>query len=42
MMFRETVTVYCKNHTEQTNVICGRIVSMLNQVVLVETLGFKG
>jgi translation initiation factor IF-1 len=24
MLFRETVTVYCENHTEHTNTVCGQ------------------
>jgi hypothetical protein len=24
MLFRETVAVYCKNHTEHTNTLCGQ------------------
>jgi hypothetical protein len=24
MLFRETVAVYCENHTEQTNALCGQ------------------
>jgi hypothetical protein len=24
MLFRETVTVYCENHTEHTNALCGQ------------------
>jgi hypothetical protein len=24
MLFRETVTVYCENHTEHTNTLCGQ------------------
>jgi hypothetical protein len=24
MMFRETVAVYCENHTQHTNTLCGQ------------------
>jgi hypothetical protein len=24
MLFRETVAVYCDNHTEHTNILCGQ------------------
>jgi hypothetical protein len=24
MLFRETVAVYCENHTEHTNTLCGQ------------------
>jgi hypothetical protein len=24
MLFRETVAVYCENHTEHTNTLCGK------------------
>jgi hypothetical protein len=24
MLFAETVAVYCKNHTEHTNTVCGQ------------------
>jgi translation initiation factor IF-1 len=27
MLFRETVAVYCENHTENTNTLCGQIYS---------------
>jgi hypothetical protein len=35
MLFRETVAVYCENHTEHTNILCGQNAecSMLKQVV---------
>jgi hypothetical protein len=36
MLFRETVAVYCENHTEHTNTLCGQnaeFYSVLNQVV---------
>jgi hypothetical protein len=32
MLFRETVAVYCENHTEHINTLCGQnAVLMLNQ-----------
>jgi hypothetical protein len=29
MLFRETVAVYCENHTEHTNTLCGQSVGFL-------------
>jgi hypothetical protein len=29
MLFRETVAVYCENHTEHTNTLCGQIATQL-------------
>jgi hypothetical protein len=39
IMFRETVAVYCENHTEHTNDCAGRMQSftMLKQMVLIVT-----
>jgi hypothetical protein len=37
MLFRETVTVYCENHTEHA----GRRVFMLKQVVHIVTIGLE-
>jgi hypothetical protein len=28
MLFRETVAVYCENHTEHTNTLCGQNAEM--------------
>jgi hypothetical protein len=28
MLFRETVAVYCENHTEHINTLCGRNVQL--------------
>jgi hypothetical protein len=28
MLFRETVAVYCENHTEHTDTFCGQIVEI--------------
>jgi hypothetical protein len=25
MLFRETIAVYCENHTEHTNTLCGKV-----------------
>jgi hypothetical protein len=35
MLFREAVAVYCENHTEHTNTLCGQNAEllMLKQVV---------
>jgi hypothetical protein len=30
MLFRETVAVYCENHTEHTNTLCGQNAEFLN------------
>jgi hypothetical protein len=30
MLFRETVAVYCENHTEHTNTLCGQNVQFCN------------
>jgi hypothetical protein len=30
MLFRETVAVYCKNHTEHTNTLCGQNAEFCN------------
>jgi hypothetical protein len=30
ILFRETVTVYCENHTEHTNTLCGQNVEFFN------------
>jgi hypothetical protein len=37
MLFGETVAVYCENHTEHTDTLCGQSVSVLKQVVRVVT-----
>jgi hypothetical protein len=29
MLFRETVAVYCENHTEHTNTLCGQNAELL-------------
>jgi hypothetical protein len=29
MLFRETVAVYCENHTEHTNTLCGQTKQIL-------------
>jgi hypothetical protein len=29
MLFRETVAVYCENHTEHTNTLCGQNINFL-------------
>jgi hypothetical protein len=40
MLFRETVAVYCENHTEHTNTLCGQNAEfMLKQVVDILTTG---
>jgi hypothetical protein len=41
MLFRETVAVYCENHTEHINTLCGHNAEflMLNQVVHIVTTG---
>jgi hypothetical protein len=44
MLFRETVAVYCENHTEHTNTLCGvecRVFVMLKQVVHIVTTGVQ-
>jgi hypothetical protein len=30
MLFRETVAVYCENHTEHINALCGQNTELLN------------
>jgi hypothetical protein len=30
MLFREPVAVYCENHTEHTDTLCGKIVKLFN------------
>jgi hypothetical protein len=30
MLFRETVAVYCENHTEHTDALCGQNAEFLN------------
>jgi hypothetical protein len=30
MLFRETVAVYCENHTEHTNTLCGQNAEFCN------------
>jgi hypothetical protein len=30
MLFRETVAVYCENHTEHTNTLCGQNAEILD------------
>jgi hypothetical protein len=30
MLFRETVAVYCENHTEHTDILCGQSEESLN------------
>jgi hypothetical protein len=30
MLFRETVTAYCENHTEHTKTLCGQNTECLN------------
>jgi hypothetical protein len=30
MLFRETVAVYCENHTEHTNILCGQNTEFCN------------
>jgi hypothetical protein len=39
MLFRETVAVYCENHAERLNTLCGQNVLflMLKQVVHIVT-----
>jgi hypothetical protein len=39
MLFRETVAVYCENHTEHTNTLRGQNAEfcMLKEVVHIET-----
>jgi hypothetical protein len=32
MLFRETVAVYCENHTEHTNTLCGQNAVYINPV----------
>jgi hypothetical protein len=32
MLFRETVAVYCENHTEHTNTLCGQNTVYINSV----------
>jgi translation initiation factor IF-1 len=32
MLFRETVAVYCENHTEHTNTLCGQNAVYINSV----------
>jgi hypothetical protein len=42
MLFRETVAVYCENHTEHTDTLCGQnagFLNMLKQVVYGVTTG---
>jgi hypothetical protein len=43
MLFRETVAVYCENHTEHINILRYRLqsYSVLNQVILILPLGYK-
>jgi hypothetical protein len=42
MMFRGKIVVYCDNHTEHTNTLCGQEAGfyMLDQVVYIPTTGF--
>jgi hypothetical protein len=44
MLFRETVAVYCENHTEHTDTLYGQNTefSVLKRVVHRENMGFKG
>jgi hypothetical protein len=30
MLFREIIAVYCENHTEHVNTLCGQNVQLLN------------
>jgi hypothetical protein len=41
MLFGETVAVYCENHTEHTDTLCGQNVEfgMLKRVVRIVTTG---
>jgi hypothetical protein len=43
MLFRETVAVYCENHMEHIDTLCGQNVefSMLKQVVHIVTIGLQ-
>jgi hypothetical protein len=43
MVFGETVAVYCENHTERTDKLCGRMqrFSVLKQVVHIVTTGLE-
>jgi hypothetical protein len=43
MLFRERVAVYCENHTEHANTLCGQNAefSMLQQVVHIVTTGLR-
>jgi hypothetical protein len=42
MLFKETVAVYCENHKEHINTLCGQNadVNMLKQVVHIATTKF--
>jgi hypothetical protein len=44
MLFRETVAVYCENHTEHKNTLCGQNAELqfVKSGVTHGTLGFKG
>jgi hypothetical protein len=37
MLFREMIAVYCENHTEHINTLCGHSYLMLKQVVYLVT-----
>jgi hypothetical protein len=39
MLFRETVAVYCENHTEHTNTLCGQNAVLLKREVHIVTAG---
>jgi hypothetical protein len=42
MLFRETVAVYCENHTEHTDTLCGQNAELFNIVVHMVTIVLEG
>jgi hypothetical protein len=44
MLFREIIAVYCENHTEHINTLCGQNAQFtcVKKVVYIVTTGLKG
>jgi hypothetical protein len=40
MFFRETVAVYCENHTEHTDTLCGQNAEYVKEVVHIQMATF--
>jgi hypothetical protein len=40
MLFGETVAVYCENHTEHTDALCGQNAELWNVTILASPLAF--